>query len=107
MCDLVAGVGFVAQAVVIGEVVGAHREGAQPRVVGQVKRERRGLVGCLAVLVDEVAHAPEVRGVGLKRGGDGAFEGDRSMGVEQRDESAGEDAEVMVVFGGGDEQGLR
>ena len=59
------------------------------------------------MLVDEVTHASEVRGVGLKRGGDGAFEGDGAMGVEQRDETAGEDAEVMVALGGGDEQGLR
>ena len=29
------------------------------------------------------------------------------MGVEQRDETAGEDAEVVVALGGGDEQGLR
>ena len=59
MCVLVAGVGFVVEAVVVGEVVGAHREGAQPRVVGQVKRERRGLVRFLAVLVDEVTYASE------------------------------------------------
>jgi len=54
-----------------------------------------------------VAHPPEVRGVGLERGGDGAFEGGRSVGVEQRDETAGEDAEVVVACRGGDEQGLR
>ena len=107
ICVLVAGVGYIVEVVVVGEVVGAHREGAQPRVVGQVKGERRGLVRFFALLVDEVAHAPEVRGVGLKCGGDGAFEGGRSVGVEQRDESAGEDAEVMVALGGGDEQGLR
>ena len=35
---LVGGVGFVVEAVVVGEVVGAHVQGAQPRVVGQVKR---------------------------------------------------------------------
>ena len=103
---LVAGVGLVVEAVVVGEVVGAHVQGAQPRVVGQVKRERRGLVGLLALLVDEVTHPPEVGGVGLERGGDGAFEGDGAVGVEQLDESAGEDAEVVVTLGGGDEQGL-
>ena len=54
-----------------------------------------------------MAHPPEVRGVGLKRGGDGAFEGDGSVGVEQLDESAGEDAEVVVALGGGGEQGFR
>ena len=53
-----------------------------------------------------VAHPPEVRGIGLKRGGDGTFEGDGSVGVEQLDETAGEDAEVVGVFGGGGEQGL-
>ena len=106
MCILIAGVGFVVQAVVVGEVVGAHGECAQPRVVGQGKRKRRGLVGFLALLVDEVAHPPEVGGVGLERGGDGAFEGDGAVGVEQLDESTGEDAEVVVALGGGDEQGL-
>ena len=107
MCVGVAGAGFVAQAVVIGEVVGAHRECAQPRVVGQVERERRGLVGVLAMLVDEVAYPPEVGGIGVEGGGDGALEGGRSVGVEQGDESAGEDAEVVVALGGDDEQGLR
>ena len=107
MCVLVAGVGWVVEAVVVGEVVGAHREGAQPRVVGQVKRERRGLVGVFAVLVDEVAYPPEVGGIGVEGGGDGALERGRSVGVEQRDETAGEDAEVVVAFRGGDEQGLR
>ena len=43
----------------------------------------------------------------MKRGGDGAFEGEGSVGVEQLDESAGEDAEVVVAFGGGGEQGFR
>ena len=106
MCILIAAVGFVVQAVVVGEVVGAHREGAQPRVVGQGKRERRRFVRLLSVLIDEVTHAGEVRGVGVERGGDGTFEGDGSMGVEQLDESADEDAEVVVALGGGDEQGL-
>ena len=87
--------------------MGAHGECAQPRVVGQVKRERRRLVGFFALLVDEVTHPPEVGGVGVERGGDGAFEGDGSVGVEQLDESAGEDAEVVVALGGGDEQGFR
>ena len=100
-------VGIAVEAVVVGEVVGAHGQGAQPGVVGQGKRERRRLVGFLSLLVDEVAHPPEVRGVGLKRGGDGAFEGEGSVGVEQLDESAGEDAEVVVAFGGGGEQGFR
>ena len=53
-----------------------------------------------------MAHSPEVGGVGLERGGDGAFEGDGAVGVEQLDESAGEDAEVVVALGGGGEQGL-
>ena len=53
-----------------------------------------------------MAHPPEVGGVGLKRGGDGAFEGDGAVGVEQLDESAGEDTEVVVAFGGSDEQRL-
>ena len=103
---LVGGVGFVVEAVVVGEVVGAHVQVAQPRVVGQVKRERRGFVGLLALLVDEVTHPSEVGGVGLERGGDGAFERERSVGVEQLDESAGEDTEVVVTLGGGGEQGL-
>ena len=103
---VVAGVGFVVEAVVVGEVVGAHRESAQPRVVGQVEGERRRFVGLLAVLVDEVAHASEVGGVGIERGGDGTFEGEGSVGVEQLDESAGEDAEVAVALGGGGEQGF-
>ena len=54
-----------------------------------------------------MTHPPEVGGVGLERGGDGTFEGDGTMGVEQLDESAGEDAEVVVALGGGDEQGFR
>ena len=41
------------------------------------------------------------------RGSDGAFERDRAVGVEQIDESAGEDAEVVVALGGGGEQGFR
>ena len=49
---------------------------------------------------------PEVGGVRLEHGGDGAFEGDGALGVEQLDESAGEDAEVVVALGGGDEQRL-
>ena len=53
-----------------------------------------------------VTHPPEVGGVGVEGGGDGAFEGDGSVGVEQLDESADEDAEVVVALGGGDEQGL-
>ena len=92
--------------VVVGEVVGAHREGAQPRVVGQVERERGGLVGFLAVLVDEVTYSSEVGGVGLERGADGAFERDGAVGVEQLDEAAGEDAEVVIALGGGGEQGF-
>ena len=32
--------------------------------------------------------------------------GDGAVGVEQLDESTGEDAEVVVALGGGDEQGL-
>ena len=54
-----------------------------------------------------MTHPPEVGGVGLERGGDGTFEGDGAMGVEQLDESAGEDAKVVVTLGGGGEQGLR
>ena len=53
-----------------------------------------------------MTHPPEVGGVGVEGGGDGAFERDGSVGVEQLDESAGEDAEVVVALGGGDEQGL-
>ena len=53
-----------------------------------------------------MTHPPEVGGVGLERGGDGAFECDGAVGVEQLDESAGEYAEVVVALGGGDEQGL-
>ena len=60
----------------------------------------------LATRARSVAHPPEVGGVGLERGGDGAFEGDGAVGVEQLDESTGEDAEVVVALGGGDEQGL-
>ena len=43
---------------------------------------------------------------GLERGGDGAFEGDGAVGVEQLDESAGEYAEVVVALRSGDEQRL-
>ena len=43
------------EAVVVGEVVWAHVQVAQPRVVGQDKRERRGLVGVFALLVDDAA----------------------------------------------------
>ena len=53
-----------------------------------------------------MTHPPEVGGVGLKCGGDGAFEGDGAVGVEQFDESAGEDAEMVVALRSGDEQGL-
>ena len=53
-----------------------------------------------------MTHPPEVGGVGVEGGGDGAFERDGSVGVEQLDESADEDAEVVVALGGGDEQGL-
>ena len=53
-----------------------------------------------------MAHPPEVGGVGLERGGDGAFEGDGAVGVEQLDESAGEYAEVVVALRSGDEQRL-
>ena len=102
----IAGVGFAVEAVVVGEVVRAHGQCAQPRVVGQGKRQRRRLVGELSLLVDQVAHAGQMGGVGVERGGDGAFEGDGSVGVEQLDESAGEDAEVVVAFRGGGEQGL-
>ena len=62
--------------------MGAHVQGAKPRVVGQVEWQRRRLFGLLALLVDEVAHAGQVWGVGLERGGDGAFERGRSVGVE-------------------------
>ena len=47
----------------------------------------------LAARARSVTHASEGGGVGLKRGGDGAFEGGGAVGVEQRDESAGEDAD--------------
>ena len=60
-----SGVGLVVQAVVVGEVVGAHVQGAKPRVVGQVEWQRRRLFGLLAVLVDEVAHAGQMRSIGL------------------------------------------
>ena len=53
-----------------------------------------------------MTHPPEVGGVGVEGGGDGAFERDGSVGVEQLDESTDEDAEVVVALGGGDEQGL-
>ena len=101
-----SGVGLVVQAVVVGEVMGAHVQGAKPRVVGQGQGQWRGLVGLLAVLVDEVAHAGQMWGVGFERGEDGAFERERSVGVEQLDEATGEDAEVMVAFRSGGEQGL-
>ena len=60
----------------------------------------------LATRARSVTHPPEVGGVGVEGGGDGAFERDGSVGVEQLDESTGEDAEVVVALGGGDEQGL-
>ena len=60
----------------------------------------------LATRARSVTHPPEVGGVGVEGGGDGAFERDGSVGVEQLDESADEDAEVVVALGGGDEQGL-
>ena len=114
MCILIAGVGFVVQAVVVGEVVGAHGECAQPRVVGQGKRKRRGLsdsLRCwsmmpLATRARSVAHASQMRGVGVERGGDGAFEGDGAVGVEQLGEAAGEDPEVVAALRGDEEQGL-
>ena len=53
-----------------------------------------------------MTHPPEVGGVGLERGGDGAFECDGAVGVKQLDEPAGEDTEVVVTLGGGGEQGL-
>ena len=102
----IAGAGRVVEAVVVGEVVGTHGQGAQPWVVGQRQRQRRGLAGLLSVLVDEVAHAGQMGGVGFEGGGDGAFEGDGAVGVEQFDESAGEDAEMVVALGGGGEQGF-
>ena len=61
----------------------------------------------MLVLIDEVAQAGQMRGVGVERGGDGAFERDGAVGVEQLDESAGEDAEVVVALDGGGEQGFR
>ena len=68
------------ETVVVGEVVGAHMEVAQPRVIGKRKGQRRRLVGLLSVLVDKMAHAGQMRGVGVERGGDGAFEGEGGRG---------------------------
>ena len=58
----------------------------------------RGLVKCGHCAMSVSCHK--------MRGRNGAFERDGSVGVEQLDESAGEDAEVVVALGGGDEQGL-
>ena len=106
MVIVVAGVGIVVETVVVGEVVWAHVQVAQPRVVGQDKWERRGFVGLLSVLIDDVAHASQMRGVGVERGGDGAFEGEGAVGVEQLGEAAGEDPEVVAALRGDEEQGL-
>ena len=62
------------------------------------KGERWGHVGLLALLIDEVMYPAEVGGVG--------FEGDGAVSVEQFDESACEDTEVVVTLGGGDEWGV-
>ena len=47
-----------------------------------------------------------MRGVGGERGGDGAFEGDGAVGVEQLGEAAGEDPEVVAALRGDEAQGL-
>jgi hypothetical protein len=60
----------------------------------------------MSVLVDEVAHASQMRGITFERFGDGALKGGGAVGVKQLDESAGEHAEVLTALGGGEEQCL-
>ena len=62
------------------------------------KDNGRRHVGLLALLIDEVSYPAEVGGVG--------FEGDGAVGVEQFDESACGDAEVVVTLGGGNKWGV-
>ena len=61
----VGGGGIVVHAVVVGEVVRAHVQRAKPRVIAKREGQRRGPVGLLALLVDEVSHAGQMRGIGL------------------------------------------
>ena len=103
---VVVGGRFVVEAVVVGEVVGTHVQGSKPRVIGEHQGQRRGLVGLLSVLVDEVSHAGQMGGIALHSGDDGAFQVEGAVRIEQLDEAAGEDAEVVVTLRGGEEQGL-
>ena len=61
----------------------------------------------VGVLVDEVTHGAQVRGVFGKGGGDRRLQRSRAVGVEQLQEPPGEHAQVCAALGGAQEQRLR
>jgi len=60
----------------------------------------------VGVLVDEVTHGAQVRGVFGQRGGDRRLQRTRAVGVEQCQQTAGEHAQVCAALGGAQEQRL-
>ena len=102
---VVIGLVFV-ELVVTGEVMGSHVQGAKARVVGQLKRQCWGLCALVSVLVDEVAHAGQMRGIARERFGNGALKRASAVGVEQLDEATGEGAEVLASLSREEEQRL-
>ena len=67
---------------------------------------RRALAAGMGMVVDEVAHRAQVRGIFGQGGGDGRFERAGAVAGEQRQQPAGEHAQVGAALGGAQEQRL-
>ena len=92
------------QLFVVGEVVRAHGECAHARIIGQMHRDRRACAAPGAMLIDEVAHGGQVRGVLGERGGQRRLQSRGAVGIEQIDQAARERAQMHAALRRGGEE---
>jgi len=82
MLDGVVFIGAVSgQLLVIAQRLWAHTR-LQPRVLGQRHRNRWALTAGVGMLIDEVAHRPQMRGVFAQSGCDRRLQSLRTVRVE-------------------------
>ena len=77
-----------------------------PRIIGQDHRDGRTLAAGVSVLINEVAHGAQMRGVFGQCCADGRLECLRAMGGEQLQQSPGEHTQMDATLGGAQEQRL-
>ena len=73
----------VLECFVIGEGVGLDVQVTDSCVIGQMHGQRWGNAACVTVLVDEMAHGPQMGSVLVKCIADGLIEGGGAVGIEQ------------------------